>query len=65
MMFEFIYLIWFLTTLGCTYFAALIVHVAFDERHADKRFTTVAVMVTSVTFFSWYMLYINIPKGII
>ena len=54
------YTIWFLVTLGFTYFAAITVNVAFDEKHADKRFTLVAVMVTSLTFLSWAGLYYSI-----
>ena len=57
------YTLWFLITLGLTYFAVVVVNVAFDQKYADKQSTLVAVMVTSVTFFSWYMLYNSITQG--
>ncbi len=56
----FVYTIWFLVTLGLTYFAVVVVNVAFDQKYADKQSTLVAVMVTSLAFLSWAGLYYSI-----
>ena len=54
------YTIWFLVTIGLTYFAFVVVNVAFDQKYADKQSTLVAVMVTSLAFLSWVGLYYSI-----
>jgi hypothetical protein len=64
-MIEFIYFIWFLVTIGITYFSFVLIVTAYDVNFADKEYAFLSIIVTLACFVSWYGLYNSIPQGII
>ncbi len=62
-MIEFIYLLWFLATIGMTYFSFVLVVTGYDVNFADKEYTFVSTIVTLACFVSWYGIYNSIPQG--
>mgnify|MGYP003656748474 CR=1 FL=1 len=64
-MIEFIYLLWFLVTIGMTCFSFVLIVNAYHVNFADKEYAFLSIIVTLVCFVSWYGLYNSIPQGII